>query len=157
PALPVGVWTHLAVTISANTGKLFVNGVAVATNTLMTVHPVDVGTKFNYLGKSQFAADPLFWGRFDDFRFVSSALSDAQVAAIYNTPPPQFRTTTIYKPDAFLGQAYSATLAGDAIGTGSLAFTKMDGPSWLAVAPSGALSGTPGVMNGGVNSFLVRV
>jgi hypothetical protein len=71
----------------------------------------------------QFTADPLFGGRFDDFRFVSSALSDAQVAAIYNTPPPLFRTTTIHKPDAFVQQPYSATLAGDAIGVGPLTFS----------------------------------
>jgi hypothetical protein len=156
-ALPVGIWTHVAITISGNTGKLFVNGLPVATNTLMTINPIDVGTQFNYLGKSQFTADPLFGGRFDDFRFVSSALTDAQVASIYNTPPPQFRTRTIYKPDAFVQQPYSATLAGDATGSGALTFTKMDGPAWLNVAANGALTGTPGAANGGVNNFLVRV
>lgn len=157
PALPVGVWTHVAVTISGDTGKLFVNGVVVAMNTSMTIHPADVGTKFNYLGKSQFSTDPFFWGRFDDFRFVSSALTDAQVAATYNTPPPQFRTTTIYKPDAPAGLPYSATLAGEAVGTGPLVFAKMDGPAWLTVNANGALTGTPGSTHGGVNTFLVRV
>jgi hypothetical protein len=67
----------------------------------MTINPIDVGTKFNYLGRSRFSADPLFSGRFDDFRFVSSALTEAQVAAIASTPPPQFRSTPLYKPDAF--------------------------------------------------------
>jgi len=156
PALSVGVWTHLAVTIAGNTGKLFVNGAVVATNTL-TVHPVDVGTKFNYLGKSQFPADPMFGGRFDDFRFVSSALSDGQVAAIFSTPPPQFRNNPIYKPDAAVQQPYTATLAGEAMGTGPLTFTKMDGPPWLNVAANGQLSGTPSAANGGINNFLVRV
>jgi hypothetical protein len=157
PAIPTNVWTHVAVTISGNTGKLFVNGVPVATNTSMTIDPDDVGTKYSYLGKSRFSADPLFSGRFDDFRFVSSALTEAQVAAIYATPPPQFRTTTIYKPDASVGQPYTASLAGDATGVGALTFSKMDGPAWLTVGADGALIGTPGATNGGVNSFLVRV
>ena len=156
-ALSVGVWTHVAVTISGSTGKMFVNGVSVATNAAMTINPVDVGTKFNYLGKSRFAADPLFGGRFDDFRFVSSALTDAQVAAIHSTPPPQFRSSPLYKPDAPVGQPYAATLAGDATGTGALTFGKMDGPAWLTVGANGSLAGTPGATNGGVNNFLVRV
>jgi hypothetical protein len=157
PALPTNVWTHVAVTIAGNTGKLFVNGVPVATNASMTINPGDVGTKFNYLGRSRFSADPLFGGRLDDFRFVSSALTDAQVAAIYNSPPPQFRNSPLYKPDAPIGQPYSATLAGDATGNGALTFSKMDGPAWLEVAASGAFTGTPGPTNGGVNNFLVRV
>ncbi len=157
PALPTNVWTHVAVTIAGSTGKLFVNGVPVATNTGMSSNPGDVGTKFNYLGKSRFSADPLFGGRFDDFRFVSSALTDAQVAAIASTPPPQFHSAPLYKPDASVGQPYSATLAGDATGTGALTFNKMDGPAWLAVAANGSLTGTPGPTNGGINNFLVRV
>jgi hypothetical protein len=157
PALIPGVWTHLAVTLAGTTGKLYVNGLPVATNSAMTINPVDVGTKFNYLGRSRFAADPLFGGRFDDFRFVSSAFTDAQVAAVFSTPPPQFRTETIYKPDALVPQPYSATLAGDAIGTGPLTFTKMDGPAWLTIGPNGTLSGTPGMVDGGINNFLVRV
>ncbi len=157
PPLPAGVWTHVAVTIAGSTGKLFVNGASVATNTSMSINPVDVGTKFNFLGKSRFAADPLFSGKFDDFRFVSSALTDAQVAAIYATPPPQFRAPTLYKPDAAVAQLYNASLAADATGTGPLTFSKMDGPAWLNVATNGALTGTPGVTNGGVNTFLVRV
>ncbi len=157
PALPTNVWTHVAVTISGSTGKLFVNGVPVATNTGMSINPVDVGTQFNYLGKSRFSADPHFSGRLDDFRFVSSALTDAEVAAIYNTAPPQFRGSPLHKPDAPVGQPYNATLAGDAIGTGALTFTKMDGPAWLNVAANGALTGAPGALDGGVNNFLVRV
>src|SRR6185436_13043505 len=101
-----------AVTLNGSTGKLFVNGLPVATNASMSINPGDVGTKFNFLGKSRFSADPLFSGRFDDFRFISSALTDAQVAAVFNTPPPQFRSRLIYKPEARLQQAYSATLAG---------------------------------------------
>ncbi len=86
-ALPTGTWSHVAVTISGNTGKLFVNGALVATNTSMSANPVDVGTRLNYIGKSQFAADPLFNGRLDDLRFHSTALTDAQIAAIAGVLP----------------------------------------------------------------------
>ena len=156
-ALPSNVWTHVAVTISGSTGKMFVNGVPVATNTAMTFNPGDLGTKYNYLGKSRVAADPLFNGRFDDFRFFSSALSDAQVAAIYSTPPAQFRASPLYKPDVAAGAACNAMLAGDATGVGPLTFSKADGPAWLNVAANGALTGTPGATNGGVNTFVVRL
>ena len=156
-SLPSNVWTHVAVTISGSTGKLFVNGAPVATNTSMTFNPGDLGTKYNYLGKSRVAADPLFNGRFDDFRFFSSALTDAQVAAIHSTPPVLFRATPLYKPDAAVGAAYNTTLAGEATGIGPLTFSKADGPAWLNVAANGALTGTPGATNGGQNTFVVRV
>ncbi|HEY0551540.1 MAG TPA: glycosyl hydrolase, partial [Verrucomicrobiae bacterium] len=157
PALPTNVWTHVAVTIAGSTGKLFVNGIPVATNTGMSINPGDVGTKFNFLGKSRFPADPLFSGRFDDFRFVSSALTDSQIAAAFNTSPPSFRMSPLYKPDALVGQPYTSTIAGDAIGTGALTFSKMDGPAWLTVGANGNLTGTPGPADGGINNFLVRV
>src|SRR6185295_15501302 len=68
-----------------------------------------------------------------------------------------FRTTTIYKPDAFAQEPYINTLAGDATGIGPLVFSKMDGPAWLSVAADGSLTGTPDATNGGINNFLVRV
>ncbi len=157
PPLAVGVWTHVAVTIAGSTGKLFVNGALVATNTAMSINPGDVGTKFNYLGRSRFAADPLFNGKFDDFRFMSSALTDAQVSAIYATPPPRFFAATIYKSDATAGQPYAVLITADASGTGLLTFSKMSGPAWLNVAANGMITGTPTAADGGVNTFRVRV
>ena len=157
-ALTAGVWTHVAVTISGDTGKLFVNGALVATNTAMTYNPVDVGTKFNFIGKSQVAADPLFNGQLDDLRFISSALSDAQIAAIASTPPPQFSATMLLKPGATKRLTYTGSIAGDASGgSGARTFTKMSGPAWLAVAADGSLTGVPTFTDGGVNRFLVRV
>ncbi|MET0355550.1 MAG: carbohydrate-binding domain-containing protein [Cellvibrio sp.] len=54
----------------------------VTTNNSLTINPVDLSTRFNYLGKGQFAVDPLFAGRLDDVRFVDSALSDSAIAAL---------------------------------------------------------------------------
>ena len=144
PALATGTWTHIAVTINGDTGRLFVNGLPVNTNTAMTIDPVDVGTRFNFLGRSQFSADPLFNGRLDDVRIVSSALSDAQVKAIVDTAPPRFTTTNLSKPTALRGQPYAGSVAGDASGgAGTRTFSKMSGPAWLTVSPDGSLSGVP--------------
>jgi hypothetical protein len=155
--LPAGVWTHVAVTITGDTGKLFVNGALVNTNTAMTINPVDVDTKFNYLGKSQFA-DPLFNGRLDDVRIVSSALTDAEIAAIATTPPPQFSSPTLVKPAATEQQPYTESIALNAAGgSGTRIFAKMSGPAWLAVAQDGSLTGVPTFSDGGINRFLVRV
>lgn len=155
--LPTGVWTHVAVTITGDTGKLFVNGALVNTNTAMTIDPVDIGTEFNYLGKSRFN-DPLFNGRLDDVRIVSSAMTDAQIAALAATGPPQFTSTTLTKPAALKGQPWSGSLAADATGgSGARTFEKMSGPAWLAVAQDGSLSGVPGFRDEGLNRFAVRV
>ncbi len=80
--LPTNTWTHVAVTLSGNTGTLYVNGVAVATNTGITINPSDLGAKYNYLGKSQFPNDPLFSGRLDDVRIQASAMSASQIATL---------------------------------------------------------------------------
>ena len=91
-AIPLNTWTHIAVTLAGNVATLYVNGVAVANNTTTTIHPTNLGyTTQNYLGKSQFAADPAFNGSIDDFRIYSTALSAQQVlqlAAPPSSPAP---------------------------------------------------------------------
>jgi glucuronoarabinoxylan endo-1,4-beta-xylanase len=81
-ALSVGVWQHLAITRNGNLGILYLNGVPVGTNSAMTLNPSSLGpTANNYIGKSQYAADPLFDGVMDEFRIYSRALSADQIAA----------------------------------------------------------------------------
>ncbi|WP_167357038.1 LamG-like jellyroll fold domain-containing protein [Paenibacillus pectinilyticus] len=81
-ALPTGTWTHLAITWSGNTGTLYVNGVAVATNTNMTFKPSDLGaTNQNYFGKSQYN-DPYLNGLVDQFKIYNRALSASEVSTL---------------------------------------------------------------------------
>lgn len=92
-ALTAGVWHHVAVTLSGNTGVLYQNGVAVGTNNGITLRPVTLGvTTNNYLGRSQWS-DPYLNGALDEFRIHSVPLSAAEVAATYALGPNQLLTT----------------------------------------------------------------
>jgi hypothetical protein len=105
-ALPTGVWTHVAVTHSGNTGILYVNGAEVGRNSSMSLTPDSLGaTTKNYIGKSQYA-DPYLNGRVDDFRIYSKALSAADVAELANgiTTCPEVQS---------LGYRLDADLNGD--------------------------------------------
>jgi hypothetical protein len=82
-ALPTGQWVRVAVTLSGTTGTLYVNGVAVGTNAAMQLTPLQLGhTHQNWIGRSQYAADPYFNGLVDDFRIYYGELSAAQIAAL---------------------------------------------------------------------------
>ncbi|MEV5910981.1 beta-L-arabinofuranosidase domain-containing protein [Streptomyces chartreusis] len=84
-ALPLGRWSHLAVTIGGGTGTLYVNGSAVARNTAMTLTPAALGTLANnWLGRSNFAADPVFAGAYDEFNVWSRTLSAAEITELQN-------------------------------------------------------------------------
>jgi hypothetical protein len=81
-ALPLNTWSHVAVTLSGNTGTLYVNGTAVATNTAMTIHPTSLGTTTNnWIGRSQYA-DPFLNATVDDFQVYNRALSATEVQSL---------------------------------------------------------------------------
>ena len=74
-------WHHLAVVIdsASMTLRLYQDGAFVASAATKTL-PKDLGvTTQNWLGRSQFTADPFFAGVLDDFRVYNRALSDSEV------------------------------------------------------------------------------
>jgi len=86
--LPVGGWHHVAVALrdgARYTGALYVDGALAGMNTNMTEHPSDLGvTSNNWPGRSTTSnRDPFLDGLVDDFRLYSRALTDGEIAALY--------------------------------------------------------------------------
>jgi len=156
--LPTGQWRQVVVTLAGNTGRLYVNGVQVATSGTMTINPSDFNPTVNYIGDSQFANDPLFNGRVDGLYIYNYALSPAQVASLYTNLAPVFASDPMSRSNAIPSKPYGGTLAGSATDPegGAITYRKINGPAWLKVASDGTLSGTPGAANVGPNAFLVR-
>ncbi len=87
-ALPIGGWHHVAITLNGATGTLYLDGVQAGQNTVMTLTPSSLGnTTLNYIGKSQFSADPYLTGRVDEFRIYSRVLSATEIASLIATSP----------------------------------------------------------------------
>jgi Alpha-L-arabinofuranosidase B, catalytic/Alpha-L-arabinofuranosidase B (ABFB) domain/Concanavalin A-like lectin/glucanases superfamily/Lamin Tail Domain len=86
--LPLNTWSNVAVTLSGTDATLYVNGQVVATNDNMTLNPASLGTTSNnWIGRSQFSADPYLAATVDDFNIYNNALSAADIAALASGQP----------------------------------------------------------------------
>lgn len=82
-SLPIGAWTHVAVTVS-DRARMFLDGVQVGAKDGLVMSPLLLGsTQRNYLGRSQNVKHPWLHGAVDDFRLYGVALSPADVAALH--------------------------------------------------------------------------
>ncbi|WP_408279392.1 LamG domain-containing protein [Paraburkholderia sediminicola] len=69
--------------LSGNVGTLYLNGAEISSNTAMSFAPFRVeSTSQNWIGRSQFSADPYFNGLVDEFRIYRNALGAEQIAAL---------------------------------------------------------------------------
>ncbi len=75
-------WTHVAVTMSEEAVTIYLNGEVAATSTSITLRPSDFKPVLNYIGRSQFASDPMLKGEIDDFRVYNYALSATEVKTL---------------------------------------------------------------------------
>src|SRR6185503_11077181 len=154
-ALPTNQWIHIAYTSFGGVGRLYTNGVQVASGSVTFLPSATQPTK-SYLGKSQFAVDPMFNGALDDVQIADYAFTPAQIASLMTNTPPQFLTNTIAGGSADRGVPYTNNLAGAAFDSDpgdTIAYSKASGPAWLIVNADGSLSGTPGSNDGGTNYF----
>lgn len=76
-------WHHVALTIGATeTGmdvKVYVDGEVIGHSTDITLSPADIRPGLCYIGRSQFAADPIMAGYIDDLRIYNYPLTQGEV------------------------------------------------------------------------------
>lgn len=84
--LPANTWHHIAVTIANGKVTLYQDGTVVGSSTGITIKPSDLRTALNYVGKSQWASDPLFAGAIDDLRIYNYELTPDEIRSIIATP-----------------------------------------------------------------------
>lgn len=81
--LNVGEWNNIVVTYDGTTTVMYLNGFNVGQTTDITIKPSDIGpTTNNWLGRSQYAADPYFNGMIDGFAVYDSALGEEEVREV---------------------------------------------------------------------------
>src|SRR5699024_2998307 len=81
--LPLDEWSLVTITVADDQATMYIDGAPVASNDSLTTVPADLGiTDQNWIGKSQYGADPAFDGAVDDFAIYSRALSSEEVAAM---------------------------------------------------------------------------
>ena len=167
-----GVWQHIAATKSSTGGvTLYLNGNVVKTIPAAT-GAFNSGSDVWYLGSANNATtDENIEGLLmDEVRVYNEVLDAAAIIAaaedgqiVPEPTAPSFNTDPVVKADAEQDHAYTGqTLADDVTDPdtppGGLTFTKLSSePAWLTVAANGALSGTPGPADTGINTWLVQV
>ena len=84
-SLPDNEWIYVTATLTGSTGRIYINGELVGTNTSFTNKPVSYGpTVHNWLGRSQWGAgDGYFNGMLDDLKIYNYARTTEQIAQDY--------------------------------------------------------------------------
>lgn len=116
--LPVKTWTFVTVTLGANRLNIYLNGKLVGSGLSFTNRPYDLGTTTaNYIGKSQWTADPYFKGNIDDFRFYNYAMTiDEVLAAMAMTPIEVVKENSrLFYPNPAKGQIHFDNMENSAL------------------------------------------
>jgi hypothetical protein len=138
--LPLGQWTHIAITLTGGTGRMYINGAEVAHTDGMTLTPSSLGnTTQNYIGKSQYE-DPLLNAAVDDFQIYDRALSGDQLAALQSAPGAG--NVASYKFDEASGENVVDSSGNGHNGTVTIASTVFPGPPGLQTFAPGSTQDT---------------
>lgn len=80
---PGAGWHHLMVTMGEEHVELYLDGVKQCETEDISIRPADFRPVLNYVGRSQYDADPLFKGFIDDLRIYNYPLSPEEVQIVY--------------------------------------------------------------------------
>ena len=67
---------------------LYIDGDLKDYSDAMTIRPLDIKPRLNYVGRSQFASDPLFAGYINDLRIYNYPLTGEEITKLYNGEEP---------------------------------------------------------------------
>jgi hypothetical protein len=143
--LPRGTWLTIAYTLEDGVGILYLNGRELGRNESVTLTPGDIGsgtTVANFLGRSLYAGDHYFHGRFGDFQIWDGALSAEELAT--NEPsqllwyPFDDDPTSTYVTDAS-GNSNTGTLFGGVTLDGGVA--TLNGTDGYVQLPNNIMAG----------------
>ena len=158
-ALPVGVWTHVAVSLSNGvTGRLYLNGTNVAMGSI-TITPDQLNApngntnaQQNYLARGAGSSLPFFLGALDGVRVYTGPLTDAEIGSMQK-PQTIAAAGTLYvdlratnAASSSLGIFNTWTNFGSAVGN----FTKTGAPTY---STNVAGTGIPGVWFNGTTAL----
>lgn len=76
-------WCHLAITFDDTAIRIYLDGELAGENTTIRTRPKDFRPIFNYIGRSQFTADPMLYGSIDDIQFYNYALSSSDIESLF--------------------------------------------------------------------------
>lgn len=143
-ALPTNSWCHVAVSLDGQRGIMYLNGNPIATNLSLTIRPWQLLSRSNYIGESQFPADPMFNGRIDSFRVFGRPLSAAEIRDLaWAHPALAHRYSFASNAWDSIGMAHG-TLKGNATVTNNA--LQLTGTSGSYVdLPGGLISGSSAV------------
>jgi hypothetical protein len=161
-AVAFGVNEDFWLQISTNGGSSFttvqswVNGTDFQNDQVYLESVTISGYSLNNQTQIRFRCDAS--GNGDDV-YIDEVRISGSVTGGGGNNPPTFTSDPIVEINATEDQAYSSSIADDADDPDSdpLTFSKISGPAWLVIASGGALSGTPGAGDVGLNSFTVEV
>lgn len=96
-------WVHLALTIGDAEVRIYVNGELAVSSGDITIRPMDIRPCLNYIGRSQFVADPMFKGSIDDFRVYNYELSAEDIKKVAQRESVGIITPQISDDELFIG------------------------------------------------------
>ena len=120
-------WHHVAVTIGTGQTTLWIDGEAVGSSSAITIKPSDFHPVLNYIGRSQFDADPLLSGFVDDVRIYNYPLTGEELKSIIAKPTGIGQTEADNEAEA-AQPAYN--LSGGRVGKGYHGVVVSQGKKW---------------------------
>jgi hypothetical protein len=141
------VWTHYAITLNGTQGRMYRNGIAIASNNSMTISPYNVNATTNWLGRSFYGGDAYLNANIDEIGFYSTVLDASTIQLIYDNQvfsSNALNALNVYDTivTSSITQWYDPVLRTSYLGTGATLYNT--GPNNTNLTLGGSYSNSSG-------------